>query len=80
MRFHSEISIVYGNAGTALTELTGRLVLEFEIARLLGRSDIVNCFESGADLVFGLSEVPVDWQFLIDIVPAQMAVESYAGR
>jgi hypothetical protein len=36
MRFHSEIAIVYGNAGTALTELTGRFVLEFEIARLLG--------------------------------------------
>jgi hypothetical protein len=36
MRFHSEISIVYGNAAPVLTELTGRLVLEFEIARFLG--------------------------------------------
>lgn len=31
--------------------------------------------ESAADLVFRLPEVPADWQFLIDIVPAQFAAE-----
>ncbi len=32
--------------------------------------------ESAADLVFQLPEVPADWQFLIDIIPAQLAAES----
>ena len=32
--------------------------------------------ESGADLVFRLPEVLADWQFLIDIIPAQLAAES----
>jgi glutamine---fructose-6-phosphate transaminase (isomerizing) len=31
--------------------------------------------ENSADLVFQLPEVPPDWQFLIDIVPAQLAAE-----
>jgi glutamine---fructose-6-phosphate transaminase (isomerizing) len=31
--------------------------------------------ENAADLVFGLPEVPADWQFLIDIIPAQLAAE-----
>jgi len=30
------------------------------------------------DLVFRLPEVPSEWQFLIDIVPAQLAAESLA--
>lgn len=31
--------------------------------------------ESAADLVFRLPEVTADWQFLIDIIPAQLAAE-----
>jgi fructoselysine-6-P-deglycase FrlB-like protein len=31
-----------------------------------------------ADLVFQLPEVPAKWQFLIDIIPAQLAAESLA--
>ncbi len=31
--------------------------------------------ESAADLVFELPEVSADWQFLIDIIPAQLAAE-----
>lgn len=31
--------------------------------------------ENAADLVFQLPEVPADWQFLIDIIPAQLAAE-----
>jgi glucosamine--fructose-6-phosphate aminotransferase (isomerizing) len=31
--------------------------------------------ENIADLVFQLPEVPADWQFLIDIIPAQLAAE-----
>jgi glutamine---fructose-6-phosphate transaminase (isomerizing) len=32
--------------------------------------------QNAADLVFQLPEVPPDWQFLIDIIPAQLAAES----
>jgi hypothetical protein len=32
--------------------------------------------ESDADLVFRLPEVLPGWQFLIDIIPAQLAAES----
>ena len=32
-----------------------------------------------ADLVFQLPQVPADWQFLIDIVPAQLAAERLAA-
>jgi glutamine---fructose-6-phosphate transaminase (isomerizing) len=32
-----------------------------------------------ADLVFQLPTVPADWQFLIDIIPAQLAAERLAG-
>lgn len=34
--------------------------------------------EDAGDLVFQLPEVPANWQFLIDIVPAQLAAESLA--
>jgi glucosamine--fructose-6-phosphate aminotransferase (isomerizing) len=34
--------------------------------------------EDAADLVFQLPEVPANWQFLIDIIPAQLAAESLA--
>ncbi len=32
-----------------------------------------------ADLVFQLPTVPTAWQFLIDIIPAQLAAERLAG-
>jgi glutamine---fructose-6-phosphate transaminase (isomerizing) len=31
-----------------------------------------------ADLVFQLPEVPAEWQFMIDIVPAQLAAEYFS--
>ena len=34
--------------------------------------------EDAADLVFQLPKVPANWQFLIDIIPAQLAAESLA--
>jgi fructoselysine-6-P-deglycase FrlB-like protein len=33
-----------------------------------------------ADLVFQLPEISPDWQFLIDIIPAQLVAESLATR
>jgi fructoselysine-6-P-deglycase FrlB-like protein len=33
-----------------------------------------------ADLVFGLREIPTPWQFLIDIIPAQLVAERLARR
>jgi glucosamine--fructose-6-phosphate aminotransferase (isomerizing) len=35
--------------------------------------------EDAGDLVFHLPEVPAEWQFLIDIIPAQLAAERLAG-
>jgi glutamine---fructose-6-phosphate transaminase (isomerizing) len=37
-----------------------------------------NLPEDAADLVFRLPEVPPDWQFLIDVIPAQLAAEHLA--
>ena len=31
--------------------------------------------EDAGDLVFRLPEIPVEWQFLIDIIPVQIAAE-----
>ena len=31
------------------------------------------------DLVFRLPEMPAEWQFLIDVIPAQLAAERLAG-
>jgi len=35
-------------------------------------------YERGGDLVFQLPPIPPDWQFLIDIIPAQLAAERLA--
>jgi len=35
--------------------------------------------EDAGDLVFRLPEVPPEWQFLIDVIPAQLAAERLAG-
>lgn len=35
--------------------------------------------EDAADLVFQTPEVPSDWQFLIDVIPAQLVAERLAG-
>lgn len=35
--------------------------------------------EDGGDLVFQLPHIPPEWQFLIDIIPAQLAAERLAG-
>jgi len=35
--------------------------------------------EDAGDLVFRLPEVPPQWQFLIDVIPAQLAAEHLAG-
>jgi len=35
--------------------------------------------EDAADLVLQLPRVPAEWQFLIDIIPAQFAAERLAG-
>jgi glucosamine--fructose-6-phosphate aminotransferase (isomerizing) len=35
--------------------------------------------EDAGDLVFRLPEVPAEWQFLIDVIPAQLAAERLAG-
>jgi hypothetical protein len=32
-----------------------------------------------ADLVFNLPEIPTPWQFLIDIIPAQLVAERLAS-
>jgi hypothetical protein len=42
---------------------------------LLGEVILSLVLKAGRDLVFGLPEVPADWQFLIDIIPAQMAAK-----
>jgi glucosamine--fructose-6-phosphate aminotransferase (isomerizing) len=34
--------------------------------------------EDAGDLVFRLPEVPSEWQFLIDVIPAQLAAERMA--
>jgi hypothetical protein len=34
--------------------------------------------EDAGDLVFQLPEIPGDWQFLIDIIPAQLVAERLA--
>jgi len=34
--------------------------------------------EDAAGLVFELPEVPADWQFLVDVIPAQLAAEQLA--
>jgi|ERR1700722_1854018 glucosamine--fructose-6-phosphate aminotransferase (isomerizing) len=50
--------------------------------RRLGASVVLigqNLPPEAADLVFQLPEVPVEWQFMIDIVPAQLAAE-YLSR
>ena len=36
--------------------------------------------EDGGDLVFRLPEMPAEWQFLIDVIPAQLAAERLAHR
>jgi glutamine---fructose-6-phosphate transaminase (isomerizing) len=41
---------------------------------LIGR----NIAEDAGDLVFQLPEVPSDWQFLVDVIPAQLAAERLA--
>jgi hypothetical protein len=35
--------------------------------------------EDAGDLVFRLPEMPAEWQFLIDVIPAQLAAERLAG-
>lgn len=35
--------------------------------------------EDAGDVVFCLPEVPAEWQFLIDVIPAQLAAERLAG-
>jgi glutamine---fructose-6-phosphate transaminase (isomerizing) len=35
--------------------------------------------EDAGDLVFRLPKVPAEWQFLIDVIPAQLAAERLAG-
>jgi glucosamine--fructose-6-phosphate aminotransferase (isomerizing) len=35
--------------------------------------------EDAGDLVFRLPETPAEWQFLIDVIPAQLAAEHLAG-
>lgn len=39
-----------------------------------------NLPEDGGDLVFQLPPIPPEWQFLIDIIPAQLAAEHLARR
>ena len=34
--------------------------------------------EDTEDLVFQLPEIPSEWQFLVDIIPAQLAAENLA--
>jgi len=50
--------------------------------RRLGASVMLigqNLSEDAADLVFCLPAVPPEWQFLIDVIPAQLAAERLAG-
>ena len=46
--------------------------------RKLGASVGQNLPKDAGDLVFQLPAVPRDWQFLIDIIPAQLAAERLA--
>jgi glucosamine--fructose-6-phosphate aminotransferase (isomerizing) len=79
---HGPLEMVAANMRVGLW-IDGQRMRESDLAvardlRRLGASVMLigqHLPEGGADLVFRLPEVLADWQFLIDIIPAQLAAE-----